>query len=264
VPKFFSMTTIELANLTQIEALNQRGGRTLSIIDLIIAGTLSVDMAALVGSAVSLGASFLTAAGPGGAGKTSLLAALLGFLAPNRQIHTIYDHNALAAAEKTENHDCYLLHEISNAGLPSYLWGTEVNRFLGLAKKGQQVISCLHADHMEEVTSALFTPPLSVSPDNLAAIEFILFIIAERASTAYGLRHRITGVYQHAHGDNGYQPVFLWDHAADKYKSVNGYKPQAQEEKLAELLQSLADQELTDYTEVRQALLEKWIRKQRS
>ncbi len=33
-------------NLRQIEQLNQRGGRTLSMVDLIEAGTLSVEMAA--------------------------------------------------------------------------------------------------------------------------------------------------------------------------------------------------------------------------
>jgi len=42
------MTTndIERHNHQQIEQLNQRGGRTLSIVDLIQAGTISVEMAA--------------------------------------------------------------------------------------------------------------------------------------------------------------------------------------------------------------------------
>ena len=37
---------IEQLNLRQIEQLNQRGGRMLSIVDLIQAGTISVEMAA--------------------------------------------------------------------------------------------------------------------------------------------------------------------------------------------------------------------------
>jgi hypothetical protein len=37
---------LERHNHQQIELLNQRGGRTLSIVDLIQAGTLSIEMAA--------------------------------------------------------------------------------------------------------------------------------------------------------------------------------------------------------------------------
>jgi len=44
---------LERGNLEQIEALNQRGGRTPSIIDLIRAGTISAEMAAYIGYGVS-------------------------------------------------------------------------------------------------------------------------------------------------------------------------------------------------------------------
>ena len=67
---------IERHNHQQIEQLNQRGGRTLSIVDLIQAGTLSVDMAACAMRAMHQGASLLTGARPGGAGKTTLMAAI--------------------------------------------------------------------------------------------------------------------------------------------------------------------------------------------
>ena len=68
---------IERRNRQQIEQLNQRGGRTLSIVDLIQAGTLSVEMAACAMRAMHQGASLLTGARPGGAGKTTLMAAIL-------------------------------------------------------------------------------------------------------------------------------------------------------------------------------------------
>jgi len=73
---------IEEHNDRQIEMLNQRGGRTLSIVDLIAAGTIGPEMAACACRAMHQGASLLTGARPGGAGKTTLMAAVLNFLPP--------------------------------------------------------------------------------------------------------------------------------------------------------------------------------------
>ncbi len=39
------LAAIEEANLVEIERLNQRGGRTLSFVDLIEAGTVSAELA---------------------------------------------------------------------------------------------------------------------------------------------------------------------------------------------------------------------------
>ena len=48
----------------------------LSVVDLIDAGTISVDLAAYSLAAISQGASFLVGAMPGGAGKTTVMGAL--------------------------------------------------------------------------------------------------------------------------------------------------------------------------------------------
>src|SRR5512143_2393600 len=97
----------ERSYLAQIEGLNQRGGRTLSVVDLILANTVSVELAAYVSEAVSRGASFLTAANPGGAGKTALLAALLGFVPESLPIVTVDSEVVIAAAEREKNPRCY-------------------------------------------------------------------------------------------------------------------------------------------------------------
>ena len=88
----------ERHNHRQIEMLNQRGGRTLSIVDLIRAGTISVPMAACAMRAVHEGASILTGARPGGAGKTTLMAALLSFLPPGEEIVTVDEPEVLDEA----------------------------------------------------------------------------------------------------------------------------------------------------------------------
>ena len=58
------------------------------------AGTISIEMAAYAMRAMHEGASLLTAAGPGGAGKTTLMAALLNLLPLEVPIVT-YDDCAL-------------------------------------------------------------------------------------------------------------------------------------------------------------------------
>ena len=83
------MTDLERHNHRQIERLNQRGGRTLTMVDLIRDGTLSVPMAAYALRAMERGASLLTAARPGGAGKTTLMASILHLLPPGVRIVTV-------------------------------------------------------------------------------------------------------------------------------------------------------------------------------
>jgi Flp pilus assembly CpaF family ATPase len=72
-------------NLREINSLNQRGGRMLSVVDLIDDGTLDARTSGLLLSFMAAEASFLTAAGPGGVGKSTLMAVLLSFL---RRAHT--------------------------------------------------------------------------------------------------------------------------------------------------------------------------------
>ena len=60
-----------LRHCREIDRCNQRGGRMLSVVDLIEAETLSAELAAYCLAAVGQGASFMVGALPGGAGKTS-------------------------------------------------------------------------------------------------------------------------------------------------------------------------------------------------
>ena len=157
---------IEKHNHQQIEQLNQRGGRTLSIVDLIQAGTISVEMAAYAMRAMHEGASLLTAARPGGAGKTTLMAALLNFLPPEVPIVTVDNSRVIregldrSAAEPA----CYLVHEIGSGDWYGYIWGRDVADFFSLIGGQRRIASCLHADTLEELTGILCSPPLRVAP----------------------------------------------------------------------------------------------------
>jgi len=69
-----------LRHCRQIDRCNQRGGRMLSVVDLIEAGTLTAELGAYCLAAVEQGASFMVGALPGGAGKTTVMGALLNFV----------------------------------------------------------------------------------------------------------------------------------------------------------------------------------------
>ena len=83
------MNQLNQHNLKQIRGLNQRGGRMLSIIDLLEAGTVNSEMAGFLLYAMNNNLSFLTAANPSGTGKTTLMGAILNLLKPGVKIITL-------------------------------------------------------------------------------------------------------------------------------------------------------------------------------
>ena len=64
----------------ELNRCNQRGGRMLSIFDLLAAETLHLDLATYLMARISRGASFMVGAVPGGAGTTTVMCALLNFV----------------------------------------------------------------------------------------------------------------------------------------------------------------------------------------
>ena len=77
--------SIEL-HCQEIERCNQRGGRMLSAVDLLSANTVTPDLAACLLAAIRGGASFMVGAQPGGAGKTTVMGALLNFVPANVEL----------------------------------------------------------------------------------------------------------------------------------------------------------------------------------
>jgi len=199
------MDSLQRKNLQEIEALNQRGGRTLSILDLVAAGTLSPDLVAYCWTAIAHGASFLTAARPGGVGKSTILANLLGLLPPGEEIVTFSDpHFAMPQAPR-----CWLAHELGAGHWYGYIWGKRVADFMATMAEGQRIASCLHADTLPEVHAALLTPPLDVPRDHLNALDLILFIHAKNGS-----RRRVVEVHEST--GSGHRLAFAWDGATDR------------------------------------------------
>jgi hypothetical protein len=174
----------ERSNLRQIEALNQRGGRTLSIVDVMRAGTITPEAAGFLLWQIAHGASFLTGAVPGGAGKSTLLADMLAMLPPGERIVTTPDENAVTQAlpESPRRGRCYLCHEIGSGMWYGYLWGGTVERFFRLAEDGGRIAGCLHADDPLQMQGILQSPTLGVTTEQFGRLGILLFMAFDRSA----------------------------------------------------------------------------------
>ena len=123
----------------------------LSVFDLLAAETLNLDLAAYLMARISRGASFMVGAAPGGAGKTTVMCALLNFVPADASLvaataETVYG----AAEEKASRRNCYVCHEIGSGSYYAYLWSHALRTYCRLSEQGHMLATNLHADDAEE------------------------------------------------------------------------------------------------------------------
>jgi len=256
-------------NLNEIENLSQRG-KTLNIVDLINANTLDVDMTAHCLCAVSNGASFLTAARPGNAGKTTLMACLLTFIPSDVRILTTDTPSVVAEAHKIAKDDnklCALCHEIGSGHIYGYLWGIHVSQLFDLMNYECQFASCIHADTLPEMQSILVNG-LGVTKRDFAKLDLILFIKLMREGMGY--KRRVSALYER--DDEKHNLLFTWDEKTDSFirhgestllkkiaqehgKSDNQVSDELQRCKL--FVKDLIKSGVSDFRQVRRMVLER-------
>ena len=259
-------------NISQIEMLSQRG-RTLSIVDLLNANTLSVEMAAHLFCIMSHGTSFLTAAKPGNAGKTTLMACTLMFLPPNMRIVTISEPSVISQALPGSNERaCYLCHEIGSGPWYSYLWGGDVGRFFKLIDKSHSIASCIHADTIDEMKEIILSDELNVAEEDFRQLDFILFMHLERNGWEYTRRvstfYEATGAL--SRNSESHRPLFIWDKDSDKFyqqddslllrtlgrsKGIDQKQIQKQLVECEYFIRWLIEQKINDYRKVRKEII---------
>jgi hypothetical protein len=224
-------------------------------VDLIQAGTINVEMAAYAMRAMAEGASLLTAARPGGAGKTALMAAILGLLPPGVPIVTVDGSRVIHEGLKHPAGEpaCYLAHEIGDGDWYGYIWGRDVVEFFSLIGGQRRIASCLHADTQEELTGVLCSPPLRVARERLGRVGLILFMHVAPGSRAY--RRRVASFWE-ADAQSGHRMVFRWNAKADTHEPTAELPDPAGLGRYQDFLQGLRDEGEIEMEAVRRRAVE--------
>jgi len=126
---------------------NQRGGRMLSIIDLLKAGTLAICQASWLLARVLGGSSWLVGARPGGAGKTTVMSALLALVQRDARVWLTNRGSGWSACGPG---DYLVSFELSPGSYDAYIWGSDVRRMTEMGAAGCRIVSNLHADTLEQ------------------------------------------------------------------------------------------------------------------
>ena len=149
----------------------------LSVVDLLRAGTVDRPLASYLVGAMRKGVSVLVGANPGGAGKTTVMAALLNFLPDDTTIQPVEGRSVLERGRRDTDYGktCYLAHEIGDGAYYAYLWGRDVRIFFSLAAASHIIASNLHADTLSETQEQLCDVN-GVDPHHLNAVELKIYL----------------------------------------------------------------------------------------
>jgi len=204
-----------------VEECNQRGGRMLTLVDLVEAGTVNLDLAAYLAAVVRRGHSLLVGANPGGAGKTTVMAALLSFLPEETAIKPVVTTSVLqqATGDTAYGATCYLAHEIGAGPYYAYVWGAAARAFFALAGRGHIVASNLHADTLAQ-TEVQLCDENGVDPADLLAVTLKLYLRLDRG-TGWRPDRRVSHVYE----SDGERDTLMWTHTAERDRSgADGFR----------------------------------------
>ncbi len=207
----------------EIDRCNQRGGRMLSIVDLIDAGTVSRELAAYSLAAISRGASFMAGAVPGGAGKTTVMGALLNFVP--RDVELISADGPETINRGLANKEapcCYVCHEIGRGSYYAYLWGAALRGYFALPEAGHILATNLHADTLEQAHRQICDDN-QVSETAFRRMNLMFSLAVERRGTrqhsaAATQARRIAAVWE-SDGEHAHRQIFGPEPAASLTES---------------------------------------------
>lgn len=241
---------------THVRALNdcnQRGGRMLSLVDLLEDDSVSLPLAGYLAAAMRGGVSLLVGANPGGAGKTTVMCALLNFLPDDVALQAVESRAVLSRAERTPpGETCYVAHEISPAThYYAYIWGRDAQNFFRLAADGHLIASNLHADTLDE-TRAQLCDESGVDPSHFAAVPLKVYLGTEH--NGWAMRRWVRRVYEHDGGANrllweGHRSGDFVQHAESELVSLKAVA------RYTDVVANLQEQGLRRLVDVRRALV---------
>jgi len=177
----------------------------LSVFDLLAAKTLDLDLAAYLMARISTGSSFMVGSVPGGAGKTTVMCALLNFVPADIPLiaatpEAVYE----AANANVSPRACYVCHEIGSGYYFAYLWADELRAYCKLFEYGHILATNLHADNLEQAKNQICNTNC-VPSEHFNKFKLLIFLRVEN----YYLKTKrwIEEVYS-SDGSSGHELIF--------------------------------------------------------
>lgn len=178
----------------------------LSVFDLLAAKTLDLDLAAYLMARISKGSSFMVGSVPGGAGKTTVMCALLNFVQADVTLIAATPQAVYKAADTRipPSRACYVCHEIGSGYYFAYLWADALRAYCGLFENGHILATNLHADNPEQAREQICDTN-SVPGEYFNKFELLIFL---RIENGYLKTNRwIEEVYS-GDGSSGHELIF--------------------------------------------------------
>jgi hypothetical protein len=191
----------------------------LSIVEILQSDTMTPRIAALLWLAMERGASMILAADPPGAGKTTILTALLAFTRPEASVYFTRGWGEtfrLPPPPKEGDPPIYLMvNEISDH-LPVYSWGPYVQHAFELMAEGYALLSTMHADTVEGVIEQL-AEENDVPAANIGHLSFVVPLYVGVREGRRVRRVSEVGVLEPLGGAYDRHSVVRWDPATDAF-----------------------------------------------
>lgn len=238
-------------HVREIERCNQRGGRMLSIADLIMAGTLGIDTAAYLLATISRQHSFLVGAQPGGAGKTTVMGALLNFVPPAIKLAPADDAEMPPPDTSSKApRRCYICHEIGPGTYYGYLWGASLRRFFSLTACGHMLATNLHADNPAQAQNQICIQ--NGVPENLfRQIQVLVFL---HISQGWPNQREIAQIWE----SDGHQAHQLVYDRKRQLETSSQLADPASHDRARGVIRDLVDSKRFTISEVRSFLVARW------
>jgi len=231
--------------------------QAMSITQIMRAGTFPPRIGAILWLAMERGRSIILAADPPGAGKTTILTALLAFAKPEASVYFTrgWGETFPLPTQSPDDPPLYILiNEISDH-LPVYSWGPYVQKTFELAADGYSFASTMHAETVEGVLEQL-TEECDVPADHLGLLAFVVPMYVGHANGARVRRVSEIAVLEPLARSYDRHTIARWDRAADSYDILS---TPAQINAGARRL-GMEEDEFLDELARRQQLLEELVR----
>ena len=194
----------------------------LTLSDLVEDRTLSPEMAETLAAAASERRSFIVAAIPQRAGKSTVAEAILDSAPPGTALHRLSLNHGPSLGIPPEQEGGYLVvAEIAQTPFADYLWGEPVRRVFEAVRAGWPLAATMHSDGIEGSYDQILRG-CRVSEADASAIELFVYIrtFGPRAAPSRRVVERVYEVDGVEDGRPVGRLLHYWDQSRDRFEVV--------------------------------------------